>query len=132
MNGGTNKLSYIQSFNNTCTEMKGYIFDEMTCFFDGGGRNILRGGKRGAREREAGVKWEGSGGKGGGGKRGLGTPLSTPTSKEGYNMPVIIGFPYRPPLSSLMPTLKPRVTILPKIFFLAASKIGSPIFYLVS
>ena len=54
----------------------------------------------------------------GGGKRGLGTPLSTPTSKEGYNMPVIIGFRYRPPLSSLMPTLKPRVTILPKIIFL--------------
>ena len=132
MNGGTNKLSYIQSFNNTCTEMKGYIFDEMTCYFDGGGRNILRGWKRGARAREAGVKWEGSGGKRGGGKRGLGTPLSTPTSKEGYNMPVIIGFRYRPPLSSLMPTLKPRVTILPKIFFLAASKIGSQIFYLVS
>ena len=94
--------------------MKGYIFDE---FFDGGGRNILRGGKRGARGREAGVKWEGSVGKGGG-KRGLGTPLSTPISKEGYNMLVIIGFRYRPPLSSLMPMLKPRVTILPKIFFL--------------
>ena len=112
--------------------MKGYIFDEMTCFFDGGGRNILRGGKLGARKREAGVKWEGSGDKGGGGKRELGTLLSTPTSREGYNMPVIIGFRYRPPLSSLMPTLKPRATILPKIFFLAASKIGSQIFYLVS
>ena len=45
--------------------MKDYIFDEMTCYisFDGGGRNILRGGKReGARGREAGVKWVGSGG----------------------------------------------------------------------
>ena len=46
-------------------------------FFDGGRRNILRGGKLGARGREAGVKGEGSGVKGGG-KRGLGTPLSTP------------------------------------------------------
>ena len=63
-----------------------------------------------------------------GGKRGLGARLSTPTSKEGYNMPIIIGFRYRPPLSSLMPTLKPRVTILPKIFFLAASKIGLKFF----
>ena len=131
MNGGTNKLSYIQSFNNTCTEMKGYIFDEMTCFFRWGREKYSKGREVGARGREAGVKWEGSGGKGGG-KRGLGTPLSTPTSKEGYHMPVIIGFCYRPPLSSLIPMLKPRVTILPKIFFLAASKIGSQIFYLVS
>ena len=38
--------------------MKGYLFDEMTRFFDGGGRNILRGGKWGARGKEAGVKWE--------------------------------------------------------------------------
>ena len=58
--------------------MKGYIFDEMTSFFDGGGRNILRGGKRGARGREAGIKWEGNGGKRGAGKRGLGTPCPPP------------------------------------------------------
>ena len=57
----------------------------MTCFFfvclffDGGGRNIPRGGKWGVRGREAGGEREGSGGNGGG-KRGLGTPLSTPTS----------------------------------------------------
>ena len=33
-------------------------------------------------------------------------------------MPIITGyyFRYRPPLSPLMPTLKTRVTILPKIF----------------
>ena len=48
-------------------------------FFDGGGRNILRGGKWGTRGREAGGEREGSGDKGGG-KRGLGTPLSTPTT----------------------------------------------------
>ena len=78
MNGGTNKQTVLQSqsFNNTCSEMKGYIFDEMTCFFDGGGRNILRGGKRG--------RGEGSGGKGGGkrGKRegsgGWGPPCPPP------------------------------------------------------
>ena len=50
------------------------------CFFDGDGRNILRGGKWGTRGREAGGEGEGSGGKGEG-KRGLGTPLSTPTYK---------------------------------------------------
>ena len=87
INEGTNKLSYSQSFNNICTEMKGYIFDEMTCFFDGGGRNILRGGKRGggkrgARGREAGIKWEGNGGKRGAGKRGLGTPCPPPHLKR--------------------------------------------------
>ena len=55
--------------------MKGYIFYEITCFiFDGGRRNILRGGKRGTRGRDAGVKGEGSGGKGGG-KRGWGPPV---------------------------------------------------------
>ena len=43
-------------------------------------------------------------------------------------MPIITGFRYRPPLSSLMPKLKLRVTILPKIFFLAASKIGLKFF----
>ena len=42
--------------------MKGYIFDEMTCFFDGVGENILWGGKCGG-------EGEGNGGKGGG-KRG--------------------------------------------------------------
>ena len=43
--------------------MKGYIFDEMTCFFDSGGRNILRGGKQGGGggEGAAGVSGEGSG-----------------------------------------------------------------------
>ena len=46
------------------------LYDEM-CFFDGGGRNILRGGKWGARGREAGGEGEGSG--------GLDAPLSTPT-----------------------------------------------------
>ena len=34
------------------------------CFFDGGGRNILRGGKWGTKGREAGDEGEGSGGKG--------------------------------------------------------------------
>ena len=102
--------------------MKGYIFDEMACFFRWGREKYSKGREGGgARGREAGVKWEGSGGW---------DPLSTPTSKEGYNMPIIIGFRYRPPLSSLMPTLKPRVTILPKIFFLAASKIGLNFFTL--
>ena len=41
------------------------------------GREVLRGGKWGTRG-EAGGEGEGSGCKGGG-KRGLGTPLSTPT-----------------------------------------------------
>ena len=58
--------------------MKGYFFDEMTRFFDGGGRNILRGGMWGARGREAEVKGEGSRGKGEG--SGFGDPLSTPTA----------------------------------------------------
>ena len=65
--------------------MKGYtmrwpVVFVLFCFFDGGGRNILRGGKWRMRGREAGGEGEGSGGKRGG-KRGLGTPLSTPTSK---------------------------------------------------
>ena len=45
-------------------------------------------------------------------------------------MPIIIGYYFRcrPPLSLLMPTLKTRVTILPKIFFRAAAKLGLNIF----
>ena len=46
-------------------------------FFDGGGINIPRGGKWGARGRETGGEGEGSGGKEGG-KRGLGTPSLPP------------------------------------------------------
>ena len=53
-------------------------------------------------------------------------------------MPIIIGyyFRYRPQLSSLraavMPKLKTRVTILPKIFFRAAAKIGLKFLYMAS
>ena len=47
--------------------MKGYIFDEMTGFFDGGGKNILRGAKWGARGWEAEVSGEKS--------RGWGPPV---------------------------------------------------------
>ena len=58
------------------------------CFFDGSGRNILRGGKWGTRGREAGGEGEGSGGKGGR-EAGVGDPLSTPTEEE---MPFIQAF----------------------------------------
>ena len=49
-------------------------------FFDGGGRNIPRGGKWGFGEGSGG-EGEGSGGNGGG-KRWLATPLSTPMAGE--------------------------------------------------
>ena len=54
--------------------------------------------------------------------------------KEGYNMPIITGyyFRYRPPLSSLMPMLKTRITILPKIFSGLRRKWVSNFFYLIS
>ena len=42
------------------------------------GREVREGGNWGPRGREVGAKGEGSGGEGGG-KRGLDTPLSTPT-----------------------------------------------------
>ena len=44
----------------------------------GGGKNLTGGGKWGWRGREVGGEGEGIGVKGGG-KRGLGTPLSTPS-----------------------------------------------------